>query len=79
MAQASLDSATDTATSSQPSVAAPTVPLPKPAAGYSHLDGGRMDTAQIYFNPPRTYYDDLRQRLGTSNDYLAKIQLPGLR
>ena len=38
-----------------------------------------MDTGQIYFNPPRTYYDDLRQRLGTDTDYLAKIQPPGLR
>jgi len=57
----------------------PTGPPPKPVAVYAHPDGGRMDTGQIYFNPPRTYYDDLRQRLGTSNDYLAKIQPPGLR
>ena len=65
-----------------PSGAAPNVPTgppPKPAAVYSHPDGGRMDTGQIYFNPPRTYYDDLRQRLGTNTDYLAKIQPPGLR
>ena len=65
-----------------PSGAAPNVPTgppPKPAAVYSHPDGGRMDTAQIYFNPPRTYYDDLRERLGTNNSYLAKIQPPGLR
>ncbi len=57
----------------------PTGSPPKPAAVYSHPDGGRMDTAQIYFNLPRTYYDDLRERLGTSNDYLAKIQPPGVR
>jgi hypothetical protein len=57
----------------------PTGPPPKPAAVYSHPDGGRMDTGQIYFNPPRTYYDEMRERLGTSNDYLAKIQPPGLR
>ncbi|MDA3031040.1 MAG: DUF222 domain-containing protein [Actinomycetota bacterium] len=57
----------------------PTGPPPKPAAVYSHPDGGRMDTGQIYFNPPRTYYDDLCQRLGANNDYLAKIQPPGLR
>jgi 4-hydroxyphenylpyruvate dioxygenase-like putative hemolysin len=38
-----------------------------------------MDTGQIYFNPPRTYYDDLRQRMQTDDDYLAKIQPPGLR
>jgi hypothetical protein len=65
-----------------PSGAAPNVPTgppPKPVAVYAHPDGGRMDTGQIYFNPPRTYYDDLRQRLGTSTDYLAKIQPPGLR
>jgi hypothetical protein len=65
-----------------PSGAAPTLPTgppPKPAAVYAHPDGGRMDTGQIYFNPPRTYYDDLRQRLGTNTDYLAKIQPPGLR
>jgi hypothetical protein len=37
-----------------------------------------MDTGQIYFNPPRTYHDDLRQRLGANKDYLAKIQPPGL-
>jgi hypothetical protein len=62
--------------------AAPTLPIgppPKPVAVYAHPDGGRMDTGQIYFNPPRTYYDDLRQRLGTNNEYLAKIQPPGLR
>jgi 4-hydroxyphenylpyruvate dioxygenase-like putative hemolysin len=46
---------------------------------YAHPDGGRMDTGQIYFNPPRTYYDDLRQRMQTDDDYLAKIQPPGLR
>jgi hypothetical protein len=65
-----------------PSGAAPTVPTgppPKPAAVYAHPDGGRMDTGQIYFNPPRTYYDDLRQRMQTDDDYLAKIQPPGLR
>ena len=56
----------------------PTGPPPKPAAVYAHPDGGRMDTGQIYFNPPRTYYDDLRQRLGANKDYLAKIQPPGL-
>jgi hypothetical protein len=61
----------------------PTGPPPKPAAVYSHPDGGRMDTAQIYFNPPRTYYDDLRQRIQTDteysdSEYLAKIQPPGL-
>jgi hypothetical protein len=56
----------------------PTGPPPKPAAVYAHPDGGRMDTGQIYFNPPRTYYDDLRQRLQTDSDYLAKIQPPGL-
>ena len=66
-----------TASGAAPNV--PTGPPPKPAAVYAHPDGGRMDTAQIYFNPPRTYYDDLRQRLGTSTDYLAKIQPPGLR
>jgi hypothetical protein len=48
-----------------------------------------MDTGQIYFNPPRTYYDDLRQRKQTDteysdseysdSEYLAKIQPPGLR
>ncbi|MGK0479141.1 MAG: hypothetical protein ACJAQ9_002188 [Ilumatobacter sp.] len=67
----------------------PTGPPPKPAAVYSHPDGGRMDTGQIYFNPPRTYYDDLRQRMRTDTEYsnseysnskyLAKIQPPGLR
>ena len=65
-----------------PSGAAPTAPTgppPKPAAVYAHPDGGRMDTGQIYFNPPRTYYDDLRQRMQTDDDYLAKIQPPGLR
>jgi hypothetical protein len=65
-----------------PSGAAPTVPTgppPKPVAVYAHPDGGRMDTGQIYFNPPRTYYDDLRQRLENDADYLAKIQPPGLR
>ena len=56
----------------------PTGPPPKPAAVYAHPDGGRMDTGQIYFNPPRTYHDDLRQRLGANKDYLAKIQPPGL-
>jgi hypothetical protein len=61
----------------------PTGPPPKPAAVYSHPDGGRMDTAQIYFNPPRTYYDDLRHRMRTDaeysdSEYLAKIQPPGL-
>jgi hypothetical protein len=61
----------------------PTGPPPKPAAVYSHPDGGRMDTGQIYFNPPRTYYDDLRQRMQTDTEYsdteyLAKIQPPGL-
>jgi hypothetical protein len=69
-----------------PSGAAPTVPTgppPKPAAVYAHPDGGRMDTGQIYFNPPRTYYDDLRQRMRTDSEYsdseyLAKIQPPGL-
>ncbi|MFT7395060.1 MAG: hypothetical protein ACI83Y_002743, partial [Candidatus Azotimanducaceae bacterium] len=64
-----------------PSGAAPTVPTgppPKPAAVYAHPDGGRMDTGQIYFNPPRTYYDDLRQRMRTDTEYLAKIQPPGL-
>ena len=67
--------------------AAPTMPSgppPQPAAVYSHPDGGRMDTGQIYFNPPRTYYDDLRQRMRTdtgysNSKYLAKIQPPGLR
>ncbi|MFT4866613.1 MAG: hypothetical protein ACI8RE_002811, partial [Ilumatobacter sp.] len=75
-----------------PSGAAPTVPPgppPKPVAVYAHPDGGRMDTGQIYFNPPRTYYDDLRQRKQTDteysdseysdSEYLAKIQPPGLR
>lgn len=57
----------------------PSGPPPKPAAVYSHPDGGRMDTGQIYFNPPRTYYDDLRQRMQTDNAYLAKIQPPGLQ
>ena len=62
----------------------PTGPPPKPAAVYAHPDGGRMDTGQIYFNPPRTYYDDLRQRMQTdtgysNSKYLAKIQPPGLR
>jgi hypothetical protein len=62
----------------------PTGPPPQPAAVYSHPDGGRMDTGQIYFNPPRTYYDDLRQRMRTdtgysNSKYLAKIQPPGLR
>jgi hypothetical protein len=69
-----------------PSGAAPTVPSgppPKPVAVYSHPDGGRMDTGQIYFNPPRTYCDDLRQRMQTdaeysNSEYLAKIQRPGL-
>ena len=61
----------------------PTGPPPQPAAVYSHPDGGRMDTGQIYFNPPRTYYDDLRQRMRTdtgysNSKYLAKIQPPGL-
>ena len=61
----------------------PTGPPPKPAAVYSHPDGGRMNTGQIYFNLPRTYYDDLRQRMQTDTDYsdseyLAKIQPPGL-
>jgi hypothetical protein len=61
----------------------PTGPPPKPAAVYAHPDGGRMDTGQIYFNPPRTYYDDLRQRMKTDtaysdSEYLAKIQPPGL-
>ncbi|WP_395154192.1 DUF222 domain-containing protein [Ilumatobacter sp.] len=56
----------------------PPGPPPKPAAVYAHPDGGRMDTGQIYFNPPRTYYDDLRQRLQTDSGYLAKIQPPGL-
>ncbi|MGK0424929.1 MAG: hypothetical protein ACJAZD_002456 [Ilumatobacter sp.] len=51
---------------------------------YAHPDGGRMDTGQIYFNPPRTYYDDLRHRMRTdteysNSEYLAKIQPPGLR
>ena len=65
-----------------PSGAAPNVPAgppPKPAAVYSHPDGGRMDTGQIYFNPPRTYYDDLRERLRSDSEYLAKIQPPGLQ
>ena len=62
----------------------PTGPPPKPVAVYAHPDGGRMDTGQIYFNPPRTYYDDLRKRMQTDTDYsnskyLAKIQPPGLR
>ena len=62
----------------------PTGPPPQPAAVYSHPDGGRIDTGQIYFNPPRTYYDDLRQRMRTDTEYsnskyLAKIQPPGLR
>ena len=56
----------------------PTGPPPKPVAVYAHPDGGRMDTGQIYFNPPRTYYDDLRQRMRTDTEYLAKIQPPGL-
>ena len=56
----------------------PTGPPPKPAAVYAHPDGGRMDTGQIYFDPPRTYYDDLRQRMQTDTEYLAKIQPPGL-
>jgi hypothetical protein len=61
----------------------PTGPPPQPAAVYSHPDGGRIDTGQIYFNPPRTYYDDLRQRMRTdtgysNSKYLAKIQPPGL-
>ena len=39
-----------------------------------------MDTGQIYFNPPRTYYDDLRERhRDLTTSYLAKIQPPGLR
>jgi len=66
----------------KPSGAAPNLPTgppTKPAAMYAHPDGGRMDTGQIYFNPPRTYYDDLRQRMRTDRDYLAKIQPPGLR
>jgi hypothetical protein len=66
--------------------AAPTMPSgppPQPVAVYSHPDGGRIDTGQIYFNPPRTYYDDLRQRMRTdtgysNSKYLAKIQPPGL-
>ncbi|MGK0275849.1 MAG: hypothetical protein ACI9N0_002236 [Ilumatobacter sp.] len=65
-----------------PSGAAPTLPPgppPKPVAVYAHPDGGRMDTGQIYFNPPRTYYDDLRQRMQTDTEYLAKIQPSGLR
>jgi hypothetical protein len=66
-----------TASGAAPTV--PTGPPPKPAAVYAHPDGGRMDTGQIYFNPPRTYYDDLRQRLGTNTEYLSKIQPPGLR
>ena len=62
----------------------PTGPPPQPVAVYSHPDGGRIDTGQIYFNPPRTYYDDLRQRMRTdtgysNSKYLAKIQPPGLR
>jgi hypothetical protein len=69
-----------------PSGAAPTPPTgppPKPVAVYAHPDGGRMDTGQIYFNPPRTYYDDLRHRMQTDTDYsdseyLATIQPPGL-
>jgi len=61
----------------------PTGPPPQPVAVYAHPDGGRMDTGQIYFNPPRTYYDDLRQRMQTDTEYsnskyLAKIQPPGL-
>jgi hypothetical protein len=66
----------------------PTGPPPKPAAVYSHPDGGRMDTGQIYFNPPRTYDDDLRHRMRTDteysdtehsdSEYLAKVQPPGL-
>jgi hypothetical protein len=66
-----------TASGAAPTV--PTGPPPKPVAVYAHPDGGRMDTGQIYFNPPRTYYDDLRQRLENDTDYLAKIQPPGLR
>ncbi|MDA3032972.1 MAG: hypothetical protein O3B90_11700, partial [Actinomycetota bacterium] len=38
----------------------------------------RNQHGQIYFNPPRTYYDDLRQRMRTDTEYLAKIQPPGL-
>ena len=57
----------------------PTGPLPKPAAEYSHPDGGRLDTGQVYFNPPRTYYDDLRDRMQSDSEYLASIQPPGLR
>jgi hypothetical protein len=62
----------------------PTGPPPKPAAVYSHPDGRPMDTGQIYFNPPRTSYDNLRQRTQTDteysdSEYLAKIQPPGLR
>jgi len=65
-----------------PSGAAPNLPSwppPKPAAVYSHPDGGRMDTGQIYFNLSRTHYDDLRQRMQTDTEYLASIQPPGLR
>ncbi len=56
----------------------PTGPPPTPTATYSHPDGGRMDTGQIYFNPPRTYYDDLRERMRTDNEYLARLQPPDL-
>ena len=65
----------------KPSGAAPNSPInlpPKPVAEYSHPDGGRMDTGQIYFNPPRTYYDDLRERMRSDREYLTSIQAPGL-
>jgi hypothetical protein len=35
-------------------------------------------TGHIYFNPPRIYYDDLRERMRTDNEYLARLQPPGL-
>jgi hypothetical protein len=41
--------------------------------------GGRTDTGLVSFNPPRTYYDDLRKRMRTDSDDLAKIQPSGLR
>jgi hypothetical protein len=66
----------------KPSGAAPNLPTgppPKPAAEYSHPDGGRLDTGQVYFNPPRTCYDDLRDRMQSDSEYLASIQPPGLR
>jgi hypothetical protein len=66
----------------KPSGAAPNLPTgppPKPAAEYSHPDGGRLDTGQVYFNPPRTYYDDLRDRMQSDSEYLSSIQPPGLR